>query len=226
MTDHDGQRALFDHCFVDFAVTFIPFRNGQTVHGAHQMPITLVHAVARKMFDCRRDAVLMQAFHLLTGKTDHLIDVRAERPDVRDRVFEVHVDVHDRGKRPVAADCLRFTAGNKAQLIGFLLIGCRRDTHRPAVVRAVRADSVSAGFQVGRQQQRDFAFFLQNPVRLPDRFCRHRTEHHPARLIFLYKFRQCLIFRISGNRAENLPDFLFRCHLAYCIFYPRNLVIR
>ena len=189
------------------------------------MLVALVLTVARKMLDGGGHPQRLHALHISLAHPRHAFGVGTKGAGVCDRVAEIGINVNNGGKGPVRADCLRFLCARLRHLCRHLRIIRRGDFHRSANQRSFLHDAVSALFQIGGNQQRNFAARLKRLRCGHGALSRNDAVHTSAGLqnaVNIIKFFGLSLFK---QNAKQLADLFLHGHLRKRVVHPRNRFI-
>ena len=160
MPHHDAGYTRADHSLVHLPVGGIPFLAGTVIYRSDDMLVPVITAVTGKMLHAAGDARLVCPFHVSEGHLQHSVWIAAETARRNNTVAPVPVNIHNWGKRPVAAHRRRLAATVQSHLISAAGISCGRACNAFPDFCAACHCTVTARLHIGCDEQRDSAVFL------------------------------------------------------------------
>ncbi|MNP41088.1 hypothetical protein D3C76_1347690 [compost metagenome] len=144
------------------------------------MLVPFIYAVPGKMLDGYGHSLLLSPFDISRAHALHPLRVAAEGSRIGNRIAKVKIHVDDGRESVVRANAASFQGANPPQLVGKLRVVGGGNRQIRADFRAVLRNALAAGFQIGRDQQRDWGGRLQRGNRSHHAVLIHRTAHQPA----------------------------------------------
>ena len=185
MGTHYSRRTKVNQFLINAAIGFVPLLCRQAVDTAHQVLVTIVDTITRKMLNGSNHFMLGAGFHVSLCHLDDTIRIASVGTNIRNGVFRVHINIYDRLKGPVDAAGTALTACNRREFICRLRIICCRASHWAGHVGTISQTAVASGaatFKVTCNQKWNFSFCLKTFGKFMHFLARKRTVHNTARL--------------------------------------------
>ena len=145
MSCHNGLYTIFNNRMVNFTIGCIPLFRTECIDSGKQMLVSAVYSISREMFCSGCHTMALACFNILHCHCFYTVLIISKGSDIGNRIFEIHINVNHRSKRPVHTNCCSFCTGYIAQIICFLHIsGCCHLNLSPKKGSFI-SNSVSAG---------------------------------------------------------------------------------
>ena len=223
---HDGFQTVVNEVLVYFSIACIPLLTAHVIDAVCHVLVAEVQSVARKMLRSTAESLIgVCAVHICLRHLAHAVHIVSIGAQSDDRVLPVVEDVADRGKGEITPDRRRLFVGHTAELVRVSGVSCRTDLGLLADHGSVSAGAVAAILRVARNDKRNLAVLLKNPVLLTHLGTGCRVVADTADVVLVHCHLQILFVSGGSHIEKKLTDLLLGRHTRDGLFHPFTVLI-